>query len=245
MSISVETDIHVIDYPSPNNHLLQEIQLAANGLDCNSFTGLGTLHEYRVLIDKAREVKAHLEGLEIPRIEGLEHSTQAINEIVDEIQSLDFDFSFETKIDDSIILGQLVRFVTAMSTLQNTITKFSPKVSISGTINLPDSLQEIQSVVTQLKPMIECSRKTVEHLKSSRQITDETQEALLKLENVIEQAKNIFEESEKHEYVCTSVNKENQMPEWALVLCIVLPIVFIAATVIGIRMWLWKRKVTV
>jgi hypothetical protein len=242
MPISVETSIQVTEYPSHNDERLQEIETLAAGLDCTKLRGIGTLAEYNVLIEKAREVQLHMEALEIPKLHGLDTLTSGIHAMIGQLQDLNFDFHFEVEVDDTKLLEQVKQFLSAVTTLEAKIQTFSVQLKISGAIRMPDSIKQIRTVVATLEPLIECAKEAVHKFNNSSTISEETKTAIKSLNDIVQSVDGMMEDIRTLDTgQCRSLSR-GKIEGWKLAFCITLPVLIVISTAICIAVWMWRKN---
>lgn len=122
--------------------ILDQIHTECSALDASSFEGLGSLGQYKPLVDKALEVKTQtlllsstLDGVNMNQVSTL--ATQ----IGDCLGDLTFTLKNSVSIDDMEVLLQIQAFVSAFAHLQIQLQKFQLQVSVTNTIHVPESLE--------------------------------------------------------------------------------------------------------
>lgn len=229
-SIIVTTDFRIEEYESKNHILIHEIEELASSIRSSDCEGLGTLRDYEIVLQKASEVKEYLESLALHPLPGLTELTNSVLTVTREIESFKFDFDVRVEIDDTQILLQLRTFLRAFHAMTDVIRKINLKVHMHGRIGLPDSLRDIQMLVAQLSPIIECAKKTIQRNVDSGELSPGVQCAIQELNAVIANAEELL--VMQHVVECSAVEHQ-PWHGWRLSLTIGVPSIIIIALIIA------------
>jgi len=177
----------VVAITSAAQGILDDIQTECQNLDASSFEELGQLQQYKPLIDKALEVKAQtlllsstLDGVDMSQV------TALATQIGDCLGDLTFTLRHSVSIDDTEVLLQIKAFVSAFANLQIQLQKFQLQISVTNTIQVPESLEiatghlttckvTIDSVMESMKAFVGLSHSASNHTMSAarqQQIAD-------------------------------------------------------------------------
>jgi len=167
--------------------ILNDIQSECQNLDASSFEEMGQLQQYKPLIDKALEVKAQtlllsstLDGVNMSQV------TALATQIGDCLGDLTFTLRHSVSIDDTEVLLQIKAFVSAFANLQIQLQRFQLQISVTNTIQVPESLEiatghlttckvTIDSVMESMKAFVGLSHSASNHAMSAarqQQIAD-------------------------------------------------------------------------
>ena len=228
-SITVTTDFRIEEYESNNHTLIHEIEELSSSIHSSDLEGLGTLRDYEIVFKRATEVKEYLESLALHPLPGLTELTESVLTVTREIESFKFDFDVSVEVDDTQILLQLRTFLRAFHAMTDVIRKINLTVHMHGRIGLPDSLRDIQMLVAQLSPIIDCAKATIQRNADSGEMSPGVKCAIQELNEVIANAEEQL--VMQHVVECSSVEHQH-WHGWRLSVTIGFPLIIIIALII-------------
>jgi len=136
--------------------ILDDIESKCQALSPSTFENLGALSEYKVLVDKALEVKdqTHLLSQTLNGV-NMNDVTNMATQIGDCLSNLTFTLQNSVSIDDTSVLTQIQQFVSGFYNLQVQLQRFQIQISVTNNINVPESLNTAVSHLEVCKTTVD------------------------------------------------------------------------------------------